>query len=620
MKPAKTVYSLIYGVLIVCSIGLAISADWLLLDTLHISSSADHHSLFSYALFAVTFGITVPVIHLLLPKPGQWKWWVKAVYWISAGLLVLILTHIALEAWIEPDGEQNTGNERIQYEYLSAYIEGLASGEFEIAPAAGQSTVDRPPGLDISTGTSLALLGLRLKQSDSSRLMIGKNLRFDSESIAPADYAKFLDINDVMKTRYQRYHVFSKEYFHQNSTAPDDAANLWQSITTDLDNHWNNFTEKKAQLRQLVKDKTNTFIPIFKFYLRLRADCQQSSSCLDQAEKHYLSRIVNGLSLPKEPRYWCDKKDRTAGEVFWDLLSGIGLSSNFENRLVLLDEHYSCPNTRQHVSDRILAIHKAEFNRTVGTDFRFEKKSDYLSSQKANDFVRNMAEKSGVKLSAEWTLDQEKLFLEQALQAMKLAAEVKYNRAIKRIAGGHIEPGLSFIDFSRAPLVAEAVLEELDLPVGDTINLGRELEVKIPTILSPYYVGLADELFAQASFSRTDQTVGEQNNNWRANAMTRPTLVMATTLVAVFNIVFLLVFILNQFFTITKVSSILSGAGLAMAAFIVPLFTRPVVTTSPFYRYLMDDFFSWTTGLMHAWFVHIEPIIFAFGNIFSSGS
>ncbi len=603
----------------VCSIGLALFADRLLLDTLQVSSSADHHSLFSFALFVIAFGITVPVTHLLLPKPGQWKWWVKALYWISAGLLILILTHIALEAWIEPDGEQNTGNERIQYEYLSAYIEGLASGEFEIVPVAGQSTVDRPPGLDISTGTSLALLGLRLKQSDSSRLMIGKALRFDSESIASADYAKFLDINDVMKTRYQRYHIISKEYFHQYSTAPDDAANLWQSITTDLDNRWNNFTAKKAQLQHLVKEKTNAFIPIFRFYLRLRADCQQSSRCLEQAEKHYLSRIVNGLSLAKEPRYWCEKKDRTAGQVFWDLLSGIGLSSNFENRLILLDEHYSCPNTRQYISDRILAIYEAEFNQVVGIGFRFEKKSDYLSSQKANNFIRDMAEKSNIKLSADWSVDQKTLFLEQAIQVEKLAAAAKYKRAIKQIAGGYIDPGLSLINFSRTPLIAKSIAKELDLSADDKINLGRALEVKIPIILSPYYVGLADELFAQASFSRTEQIEFEQNDSWRSNAIMKPILVIATTLVAVINIIFIIIFALNYFMPLAKSTRILSGLVLAMAIFIAPLFTRPVVTTTPFYRYLVDDFFSWSTALMYAWFVHIEPVIFAFGNVFSVG-
>ncbi len=625
MKSENALYTVAGVVLMLLGIALTANANYSLFASAGNNLMAANTAAYTFAVVSVAFALTVILVTFFLPTFAEWKFWYKAMYWGASSLIIFFLLYVGLKSWVKLDSPKVSYHEQTQLTYLSTLFNGFAAGDLKINAPLSPEVMAQSSELDVATSTSFILSGLNLVQAGKDHQLIQQLFKIGSETIVTDDYPKFLDVNDLVGALYRDYDLVSKQYINRVEAAPEEAEKQWQTLMDTLDRRWANFSQSREQLIQSVDSKTEAFIPAFRFYLRMRGECGESESCLEQVEKNYLDRIVNGLSLRKEPRYWCDKSNRTVGQFFADFFSNFGYQPNYENRLYVIDliyqsrEHYYCPNTKAHIYSRILAIEAPQLAERSGISFDVTGKDAYLASDPVRHWILEQSRQKGITLPDTWVISQKDEFLSHAQDALVNQAETRYRQAINTILGAAIEPGLSFLSFSRSLPVIKRVTSKLDLSLNDVIRVGENQELIIQTTMAPYYISRSDELLTQVGVKPTalSSVTSPEDLKQIINLVSTGRLLIATSLAFVALMIAVLIVIIRSIFSLTVISQLLSGLGLLLVIWLLPLVSAPAVVNMPFYQFFVKDFLSWEKSIVYIWLVHFETAIYRVGQFFS---
>ncbi|HBA32629.1 MAG TPA: hypothetical protein DCZ12_00685, partial [Gammaproteobacteria bacterium] len=177
----------------------------------------------------------------------------------------------------------------------------------------------------------------------------------------------------------------------------------------------------------------------------------------------------------------------------------------------------------------------------------------------------------------------------------------------------------SFLSFSRSLPVIKRVTSKLDLSLNDVIRVGENQELIIQTTMAPYYISRSDELLTQVGVKPTalSSVTSPEDLKQIINLVSTGRLLIATSLAFVALMIAVLIVIIRSIFSLTVISQLLSGLGLLLVIWLLPLVSAPAVVNMPFYQFFVKDFLSWEKSIVYIWLVHFETAIYRVGQFFS---
>ncbi|MDH5731387.1 MAG: hypothetical protein OEZ58_20570, partial [Gammaproteobacteria bacterium] len=237
-------------------------------------------------------------------------------------------------------------------------------------------------------------------------------------------YKVYLSAGNNLKELYSSYASQSQQYETKRLNFSNQANEHWLDILNQIEQSWHVFLRSKYHTLLLIERDVNKFATDLAKYIEKRNHCinVDNLQCVNQADQQYSKKMNGRFRADHDVSHWCDNRD---GGVKYNICQ------------------FSESNLRRKLEKQI--IDDFEYKKYPIT---IESFSDYFQHPTTLNHVREeLRVGKGIKLSNDWTLDDQSAFTTALVEKSGKKLRKKWDSEWKKKVGGTIEPKLSFEQF-----------------------------------------------------------------------------------------------------------------------------------------------------------------------------
>ncbi|MGD8910171.1 MAG: hypothetical protein PVI92_12585, partial [Chromatiales bacterium] len=533
----------------------------------------------------------------------------------------------------------SSGEERLAAKYINLMKAGLRHGIIEIAGAPVRfEQLDAP-----EEKTFIALLGGLAWLAPDLTEVARRSRDQIADVMTDMTIRRKLDdwFKDYVAKREQfisdywvPYEQGGREYAEARNSGTQRAERLWPLVGEEVDKGWRAyndysrlFEEKLNKDAIYVADRLST---VLKSYNRCHKKRKKSRAleCAKKVEDRFYTRerkVHETVGQASKLFDWCSERDANEEETFKRITSAL-LSYGLSEVVRPETTYYSCDFSHDMVKDRMRDYRQDRFQKKSGGYPANLTRNEFRTHPITQRKVRERVARKGLDLPSTWEINDYHGFVHAVSAEVRKQADTRWRSEVIAKTGGYMEPGLSFEQFNRHPLVKDKFKERMgdrytelfDFTITDRKRFSER--VVRPNVEARIDRKIADLSASAQTYEDEGENAENGKNAIRAALIPPISLFLSlffTVVTSVKNGIGVAVMVLPERRPWVRRSVMAGLYAMAVAAIVAPPFlVENRFSESLFYRHFAERFHEIAgAGAYSAeWIIRMQPIIYPLGK------